>query len=290
MALKKKRRKTTSDAHVHVRLHRWMMKSAAWQSLPPGPRTLLVELYNLYDGSNNGDIWLSERDAAASLHASQNTVSTWFDMLVDRGFIKVAQRGAFSLKKRHATTWILTEFAVGNDLPSKEFARWRPAEDGAKPKSRRGGYRHGQRKKTKGEIQNPASNIEANSLKHCGNSADLSPPKQASQPQTLRPSAPIGSPDGVKDCCTGNIPSGADSSNHSLSEKTSSEIPSSTQPSEIGAADAARKEVSRRWGEQMEAALAEAQLTGDYSKHEELMRDHAAYIASMAAEQSQERR
>ena len=152
MAWKKRiRKKQGSDFGIHVRLYRWMMKTPAWQSLSVGPRSLLVELYNLYDGSNNGQLFLSIREAAKRLHVSPNTVSPWFDMLVEKGFIKVAQRGAFSLKSRHATSWTLTEFPVEDDLPSKEFARWRPAD----------------------EIQTPVSKSDTDGIKNCVKGADL---------------------------------------------------------------------------------------------------------------------
>jgi hypothetical protein len=38
-------------------------------------------------------------------------------------------RGAFSLKKRHATEWRLTEFPcdVTHAIPTKDFMRWKPA-------------------------------------------------------------------------------------------------------------------------------------------------------------------
>lgn len=173
MARKKKR----GDAHV--RLHAWVMNTPAWQSLTVGPRALLVELYGLYNGTNNGDLFLSEREAAARLHAAPNTVSKWFEMLETRGFIKVSEKGVFSRKTRHATSWILTEFAVDNQLPNKDFARWRPAEDEQKPLSRRGGFRWWNRStRRQAENQKPASNIEADGIKHCVKDTDLSPPTQ----------------------------------------------------------------------------------------------------------------
>jgi hypothetical protein len=146
------RRKRGKVADVHVRLYRWMMKTPAWQSLNVGPRALLVELYNLYDGTNNGRLFLSVRDAAKRLHVSPNTVSLWFKKLIEVGFIKVAQRGAFSLKARHATSWILTEFPIRNELPTKDFARWRPS----------------------GQIQKPVSEFDTDGIRNCGRGPDLS--------------------------------------------------------------------------------------------------------------------
>jgi hypothetical protein len=148
-----KRRHRTKVVEIHVRLYRWMMNTPAWQSLRVGPRALLVELYNLYDGTNNGRMFLSVRDAATRLNVSPNTVSLWFRKLIDVGFIKVGQRGAFRLKVRHATSWILTEFPVREELPTKDFVRWRPTD----------------------EIQKPVSGTDTDGVKNCNRSSDLSP-------------------------------------------------------------------------------------------------------------------
>ena len=113
----------------HVRLHRWMMNSTAWRSLPVGPRALLVELYALFNGSNNGDIFLSAREAGKRLNASKSNAYRWFLELEGRGFIRARQRGAFSLKSRHATTWILTEFDFAGQPATKDFMRWQPPEN-----------------------------------------------------------------------------------------------------------------------------------------------------------------
>jgi hypothetical protein len=196
-------------ANIHVRLHRWVMNTPAWQSLKVGPKALLVELYNKYDGSNNGAVFLSIRDAANHLHASPNTTADWFDMLIETGFIKVSRRGAFSLKQRHATSWTLTEYALGEETPTKEFARWRPAE-GAKLTSRRGGYRWGVRNT---RIQRPVSDIDTDGIKHCVNNADPSTEKHPSRSQTLTPSGPDLFRHGVKHCDTGSVPRGVSSQN-----------------------------------------------------------------------------
>jgi len=209
---RRRRSKQGGQAGIHVRLYRWMMKTPAWQSLPVGPRALLVEVYNLYDGTNNGQIFLSIRDAAARLQASPNTVSTWFDALIDRGFIRVAQRGAFSMKVRNATTWILTEHPLGDQLATKDFARWRPENAEAKPKSRRGGFRWNRSTLVPTEIQKSVSKTDTDGIKHCVNSADLSDSKQASRCQTLTLTKLILAAHGVKDCDTGKLPSGAHSS------------------------------------------------------------------------------
>ena len=110
----------------HVRLQEWLLRSDAYRSLSCTARCLLVELYRKYNGTNNGDLFLSCRDAAELLGlSSKDTASRAFRELQVRGFILAKGRGAFSMKLKLATTWILTEFPVGEELPTKEFMRFK---------------------------------------------------------------------------------------------------------------------------------------------------------------------
>jgi hypothetical protein len=49
------------------------------------------------------------------------------------GFIRPHQRGAFHLKARHATSWLLTEFPFGGQPPTKDFMRWQPSLENKNP-------------------------------------------------------------------------------------------------------------------------------------------------------------
>jgi DNA-binding transcriptional MocR family regulator len=111
----------------HVRLHLWLLESAAWRSLTPQARAVYVAIAQRYNGSNNGRIWLSVRDAAAECRISKNTIPRVFRELIDRGFIVRKTSGGFSRKVRHASEWLLTEYRddVDNELPTKAFMRWR---------------------------------------------------------------------------------------------------------------------------------------------------------------------
>ena len=75
------------------------------------------------------------REAARALHIAKDTATKTFHELEEKGFIKRHVCGSFDWKIRHATTWILTEFALGEDPPTKEFARWRPPSLETSPKS-----------------------------------------------------------------------------------------------------------------------------------------------------------
>jgi hypothetical protein len=106
----------------HVRLHRWLLRSAVYRSLGLAARCLLIELYDLYDGGNNGDVFLSIREAAKRLGIGKNRSHDAFRELEDRGFIRAKKRGVFTT--REATTWVLTEFSFGNQPPTKDFMHW----------------------------------------------------------------------------------------------------------------------------------------------------------------------
>jgi len=111
----------------YVWLRFWLLDSPAWKSLPVGARALYVEIARRYNGSNNGRIPYSVREAVQALGVSKGQAKYLFDMLLDRGFIICTRRGAFSLKTvKDASEWLLTEYA--SDHPpayaTKEFMHW----------------------------------------------------------------------------------------------------------------------------------------------------------------------
>jgi hypothetical protein len=112
----------------HVRLYHYFMRTEAWKSLAALERAIYVEIASRYagDGSNNGRIGYSVREAATTFKVGKSSAARALAILQDRGFIVARQKGAFSLKVRHSTEWRLTEFGcdVTGELPTKEFARW----------------------------------------------------------------------------------------------------------------------------------------------------------------------
>ena len=114
----------------HVRLYHWLLRSEAWQSLSPNARALYIEIAARYNGSNNGRIHFSIREAADVLGIGKNAAAKALAQLQERGFIVVAKRGGFNLryKNQMATEWRLTEFScdITNTFASKNFLRWSP--------------------------------------------------------------------------------------------------------------------------------------------------------------------
>ena len=94
--------------------------------MKPGPRALYVELKRRFNGSNNGAIYLSHRDAAQALNVSRNTVGPMFRELEQRGFIrlKVAPHlGPSGIGQ--ASVWALEELPTQDGKPAgKAFMRW----------------------------------------------------------------------------------------------------------------------------------------------------------------------
>ncbi len=127
--------RSTTDAQ-HIRLYAWFTKTEAWCSLKPGPRALYVELAGLFKGTNNGDLFLSELEAAKRLNIDKKTARSYFRDLMDKGFIRVATKGSFNQKRCPATSWILTEHSFRNQLATKDFISWRalPEENHASNK------------------------------------------------------------------------------------------------------------------------------------------------------------
>lgn len=121
------------------------MKSEAWRSLNPCARAALIELYAMYNGFNNGEIFMSVRHLAKQIGVANGTAQKALSDLIDRGFIKINEKGAFCRKVRHATTWILTEHSFAGQIPTKDFRLWTPA----------------------GKIQNTVSRLDTDGVTTC---------------------------------------------------------------------------------------------------------------------------
>ena len=109
-----------------ARLDFRILNSNAYRSLSPNDRSLLVELVMLYNGENNGSLYLSVRDAAHRMGvADLSAASRSFDVLQYLGFIQLTQNAHFYVKaaeKSRARCWRLTwQAGPGRKAPSWEF-------------------------------------------------------------------------------------------------------------------------------------------------------------------------
>ena len=98
------------------------LESQAWQDLSPKAVCILIELYRRFNGSNNGEIGLSCREAACVAHCGKGNANRFFQELIEHGFIKLNNKGHY--QNRHASTWILTTEPYEGKAPTNEWKYW----------------------------------------------------------------------------------------------------------------------------------------------------------------------
>ncbi len=127
---KRHNQKGRSTTERFVSLPHYMLGSQAWRSLSPVARSVFIELAAIYNGSNNGRLALSVRDAAEWVCCSKTTAGRAFAELTDKGFIDLCSRGHFDRKTPHAAEYRLTMHPCdrSSDRASKRFMSWRPDE------------------------------------------------------------------------------------------------------------------------------------------------------------------
>ena len=118
-----------------VMLYHDVIESEAWKSLNANARALYIHIAARYNGKNNGRISFSAREAAQVLHSSKDTAARTLKFLIERGFITVAKRSGFNLKRGqdHATEYRLTEYScnVTNKPATYKFKYWRRGKNGS---------------------------------------------------------------------------------------------------------------------------------------------------------------
>jgi hypothetical protein len=121
-----------------ARLDHGLLKSPAYRALSCTARALLVELVMLFNGENNGALYLSVRDAAARLGLSDlEAACKAFAELEAMGFVVCTADAYFRVKAAEhsrARCWRLTFEFVGRKPPTFEFREREPA---AKTKGRK---------------------------------------------------------------------------------------------------------------------------------------------------------
>jgi DNA-binding transcriptional MocR family regulator len=125
------------------------MDNAAYKDLNCNARAIYTQIKRRYNGSNNGFIVYSVRQAADELRIGKTTAAKAFTDLQMHGFIVPEQRGAFHWKidvsgERHrpASEWRLTAYpsdrstGIESKYPTKEFMRWPEIQNTVRPQVR----------------------------------------------------------------------------------------------------------------------------------------------------------
>ena len=128
--IKKKLNALNARAQKHKRYVGFdynLLETEAFMFLSGGAFKLLALVKKRYNGLNNGHISFSVREGRDLLGHSVNTISRYFDELVNKGFLKVKEKGSFSYKKRHATTWIITSDEYNHEK-TRDFKHWKKTD------------------------------------------------------------------------------------------------------------------------------------------------------------------
>ncbi|WP_373505993.1 helix-turn-helix domain-containing protein [Aestuariivirga sp.] len=111
-----------------IAIERYILKCDAWRSLSPNARATILEILQIYNGSNNGKLAMSARTLSERLPLSRSTTARVLKELLAHGFIEQVRPGGFNIKSgdRRSTEWRLTWFHcdVTRAPPSRLFMRW----------------------------------------------------------------------------------------------------------------------------------------------------------------------
>ena len=182
-----------SRGERYVRLQWYMLQSEAWRSLTPNAKALLLDVWARHNGINNGEISYAVREAR-KIGLGRHAATDAFDLLIERGFLRVTRNSGFNVKRRDAHLWAVTAEKVGDRPPTKDFMRWRlPPSISQTPCA--GSIRQS----PPGDLQSPQTRL---SNRERSNKRSTVPSRRLQTPQTPRLQSPPGD--------TSNLPGGGD--------------------------------------------------------------------------------
>ena len=134
---KRKRRKADATGRSAGAERFWMLTysmatSAAFRSLGGAALKVLVELRCKFDGTNNGELFLSYKDAAEKLGLGRASIHRAFAELQDKGFVRQTRAGHWY--SHRAATWAVTDRPIQAGEPApNDWRRWQPRKQNSVP-------------------------------------------------------------------------------------------------------------------------------------------------------------
>ena len=126
-------RKNLNHKDKFVRLDHEFLKRPAWRALPADAKVLYIEGFELrYNGVNNGDIRMSEREASEIIgrtsrgQCTQKHAANMIKALEELGYIRMRRDSSFHMKCRLARLWELTRHSLNGAKPGMDFCRCEP--------------------------------------------------------------------------------------------------------------------------------------------------------------------
>jgi hypothetical protein len=119
------RKKKLNPGDRYVGLSHYLLNSEAYKTLDARAVKILIDIWKRHNGTNNGTITFSVREAA-EIGVPRMVASRMLALLVERGFLAVVRNSAFTVKTKQARTWRLTAEPYAGAQGSKDFMRWKP--------------------------------------------------------------------------------------------------------------------------------------------------------------------
>lgn len=117
-------RKNEKRGGRFVRIPFSIIESDAWRTLSCPARSVHIALIHRHNGTNNGKIYLSSRDAELALGINRKTALRAFRELEGAGFIAQVKAAHLGLEGRgRATEWRLTHLPCDAKPPTNEFLK-----------------------------------------------------------------------------------------------------------------------------------------------------------------------
>ena len=120
----KRRKPKIPRDKLFVRFEFWETETPAFEHLSADATRVYLFMLKRFNGSNNGAVAYSHRDAAKVLHSGWRRGSNALAELAHYGFIKQRMAGNPGPGIRPACEWQLTVLPCGGQEASKDFARW----------------------------------------------------------------------------------------------------------------------------------------------------------------------
>lgn len=127
---------------IYLKLHIDILDAPAWRAMSAAGRLLYIALRRRHNSkhNNNGDIFISQREAATELGLSRPTVARASQELQHYGFTVMTTPGCLGVDgKGRAPHWRLTELDTATEPATSDFIRWDGTRFKQRPRKRRRG-------------------------------------------------------------------------------------------------------------------------------------------------------
>ena len=114
------------DKGQHVRVPYDMIKHPNFRLLSADAVRVWLEMHIGFNGSNNGCISFSVRQAAECLHSGMGRALKAINQLIAVQFIICTRDSSFNMKSGRAREWILTTQPMGIGAASNDWKKQRP--------------------------------------------------------------------------------------------------------------------------------------------------------------------